>query len=441
MDLNSRRKKLLGILNYIENQRELIRLLDEPGYYKFVGVAKTREKNIKILTDEDIDYLIQSFKESIKTFEKKYIKKSKIPSEQKIAKIEKEFNELLLSLFSNVGFGYGDYKGQTEKRGIAEHIFINKKGQIALLSHSKIHLLIKKQRESQSLFLPPPPDATVSQLKNLYTLIILLDRQNRERISRGGNKINVIGFYLKEYEEIRGKTEEELARGGKFRDLFKYTLVSGGITTFVSEDERYYKIRHHHFYDIDIPKNPKEKWYVYVNNPYAEALLNFKQYVPIFLKAIQDKKTDHNKGYLFFFLMIVLHYSNNWYIDSKGQRKVFTAQMKVSTLLKKIKIGERVENSPAFAFKILAECISYVIDNYKNVLSEIRLLNSKYELMVIRNLNIFKNINYKQFKENYLSVLGIKDIREALISFNAIAPKEEGDQEPKYYQEGLFLPI
>ena len=434
MDLNSRRKKLLEISNYIEKQRELIKLLDVPGYYKFVGVTETREKNIKILTDEDIDNLIQSFKRSIKTFEKKDIKKSKILSDQRVTKIEKEFSELTLSLFSNEGFVYGDYKGQTKKRGIIEYIFINKKGQIALLPLSKIHLLIKKQRESQSLLFPPPPDATVSQLKNLYTLVILLDRQNRERISRGEDKTNVIGFYLKEYEEIRGKTEEELARGGKFRDLFKYTLVSGGITTFVSEDERYYRIRHHHFYDIDIPKNPKEKWYVYVNNPYAEALLNFKQYVPIFLKAIQDKKTDHNKGYLFFFLMTVLHYSNNWYTG-------FKTQMKISTLLEGIKIGERVKNSPAFAFKILAECISYVIDNYKNVLSEIRLLNSKYEPMIIRNLNIFKNINYKQFKENYLSVLGIKDIREALISFNAIAPKEEGDQEPKYYQEGLFLPI
>ncbi|MBA7508849.1 hypothetical protein ES705_00782 [subsurface metagenome] len=246
---------------------------------------------------------------------------------------------------------------------------------------------------------------------------------------------------MKEYEEVRGKTEEELARGGKFRDLFKYTLVSGGITTYISEDERYYKIRHHHLYDIDIPKNPKEKWYVYINNPYAEALLNFKQYIPIFLKAIKDKRTDHNKGYLYFFLMTVLRYSNNSYIDSKGQRKVFTAQMKVSTLLKKIKIGERVESRPSEAFRVLAECISYVADNYKDVLNEIRLLNSKYEPKIIRDLSIFKNIDYEQFKENYLNDLGIKDIREALISFNAIALKEERGQEPKDYNEGFYLPV
>jgi len=84
MDLNSRRKKLLEISNYIEKQRELIKLLDVPGYYKFVGVTETREKNIKILTDEDIDNLIQSFKRSIKTFEKKDIKKSKILSDQRV---------------------------------------------------------------------------------------------------------------------------------------------------------------------------------------------------------------------------------------------------------------------------------------------------------------------------------------------------------------------
>ena len=364
----------------------------------------------------------------------------KLP-DQRIFKNPKEFSELTLSLFSNIGFSYRDYEGQTDERGIIEYVYANKKGQMALLPQSKISSLIKKQKEGQGLLFPPPPDAAVSQLKNLHTLVVLLERQNKERVYGGEDKTNVIEFYLKEYEEVRGKTEEELARGGKFRDLFKYTLVSGGITTFVSEDERYYKIRHHHFYDIDIPKNPKEKWKVYINNPYAEALLNFKQYIPIFLKAIKDKQTDHNKGYLYFFLMTVLHYSNNLYIDSKGQRKVFTAQMKVSTLLEKIKIGERVENRPSEAFRVLAECISYVADNYKDVLSEIRLLNSKYEPKIIRDLSIFKNIDYEQFKASYLNDLGIKDIREALISFNAIAPKEESGQEPKDYNEGFYLPV
>ena len=341
----------------------------------------------------------------------KPIEKPKILSDQRIAKNPKKFSGLTLELFSNVGFSYKDYEGQTNERGILEHIFANKRGQRALLPQSKISSLIKKQKERQGLLFPPPPDATVSQLKNIHTLIILLDRQNKERTGRGEDKTNVIDFYLKEYEEARGKTEAELAKRGKFRDLFRYTLVSGGITTFISENEHYYKIRHHHLYDIDIPKNPKEKWFVYINKPYAEALLNLEQYTPIFLKAIQDPQTDHNKGYLYFFLMTVLHYSNNRHTG-------FKTQMKVSTLLEKIKIGERVENRPSEAFRVLAECISYVADNYKDVLSEIRLLNSKYEVRVIRNLSIFKNIDYEQLKENYLNDLGIKDIREALISFN-----------------------
>lgn len=188
------------------------------------------------------------------------------------------------------------------------------------------------------------------------------------------------------------------------------------------------------FYNIEVPKiKSKKKWGIYFNEPYKSHILNVKQYYPILLKAIQDKNTNDRKGYLYFFLRAVLRYSNN-------RHTKFRTQMKISTLLERIKIGERVKSRPSEAFRVLAECISYVADNYKDVLSEIRLLNSKYEPKVIRDLRIFKNIDYEQFKESYLNDLGIKDIREALISFNAIAIKEE-DQEPKDYQEGFYLPV
>jgi len=416
----------------IDSLERVLKKLTYPLDDEFKNTIKKEAKRRKFDIAEMLDYFAEHAEELINFLENKSIKKPKILSDQRIAKNPKELSGLTLELFSNVGFNYGDYEGQTEERGIIECIFTNKRGQSALLPQSKISSLIKKQR--QDLLIPPPPDATVSQLKNIHTLIILLDRQNKERTGRGEDKTNVIDFYLKEYEEARGKTEAELAKRGKFRDLFKYTLVSGGITTWVSEDEHYYKIRHHHFYDIDIPKSPKEKWHVFFNDPYAEALLNFKQYIPIFLKAIKDKQTDHNKGYLYFFLMTVLHYSNN-------QHTGFKVQMKISTLLDKIKIGNRVKERPGEAFKVLAECIGYVADNYKDVLNEVRFLNSKYEVKVTRDLEIFKSIDYEQFKASYLNDLGIKDIREALISFNTIGIKENNGRELKDYKEGLFLPI
>jgi len=429
-------------INSLKRVLGLVYALDD----KFKNIVKEKAKREKVGIAEILDYYAkpENFKELTKFLKKEKLpgkfEKSKIPSGKRVAKNPKEFSRLMLELFNNIGFSPKDYKGQTDERGIIEHIFINKKGQSALVPQSKISSLINKWKAWEEVIFPPP-DATVSQFKNLHSLIVLLEKQNDERATRGEAKTNVIEFYLKEYEEVRGKTEEELARGGKFRYLFKYTLVSGGITTFISEEERYYKIRHHHFYDIDIPKNPKEKWCIYINDPYIDSILNDKQYIPIFLKAIQDPRTDHNKGYLYFFLMTVLHYSNNSYIDSKGQRKTFRVQMKISTLLDKIKAGDRTKERPKEAFRVLAECISYVADNYKDVLSEVRLLNSEYNLKVIKDLSIFKNIDYEQFKANYLNDLNIKDIRKALISFNAIALKEESDQELKDYQEGLFLPI
>jgi hypothetical protein len=145
-------------------------------------------------------------------------KKSEKQPGKRVAKNPKDFNNLTLSIVSNTGYSYADYEGQIEERGLMEYLFKNKRGQQALVLQSKISSLLKKYKPGQGLIIPPP-DTTVSQLKNLHTLIVLLERRNDERVNRGKDKTNVIEFYLKEYEEVRGKTEEELARGGKFRDL------------------------------------------------------------------------------------------------------------------------------------------------------------------------------------------------------------------------------
>jgi len=361
------------------------------------------------------------------------------PTKQADASLEvfknpKEINRLALSLFSNKGFSYADYKGKTTEQGTNDHLFINKRGQMALMPDVKITALNKKQREQQGLLLPPPPDATVSQLKNLLTLIVMLERENRRRERRGEAKTTDLDFYFKNYAKERGKTEQEIEKGGKYRDLFKFTLISGGITTFISEDKKYYKIRHHHFYNLDIPKNPKDKWKIYFNEPYANTLLNFTQYTPLYIKAIRDTKTDHNKGYLLFFLLTVLDLENN-------PQTGFKTQLKVSTLLDYIKISDFIKSRPQEVYKVLAECISYVVDGYKAILTEIRLLNGKGGVKVIKDLNIFKTADYERFKADYLKDLGLTDIRDTLISFNPITLKanELAEPEPTDYQEGEFI--
>lgn len=71
--MDSKRKKLLRILNYIEKQEELTKILDMLGYQQFVEVVENRERYIDTYTDENIDNLIEFFEELIKTFEKKEI--------------------------------------------------------------------------------------------------------------------------------------------------------------------------------------------------------------------------------------------------------------------------------------------------------------------------------------------------------------------------------
>ncbi len=68
MNSTLRRKKLLNILNYIAEQKEMVKLLNVLGYQKFAEVAENCKKHINTFTDKDIDDLIQFFEKSIKVF-------------------------------------------------------------------------------------------------------------------------------------------------------------------------------------------------------------------------------------------------------------------------------------------------------------------------------------------------------------------------------------
>ena len=352
-----------------------------------------------------------------------------------IVKNPKELADQVQTLFTNTGFRDEHFRGFTGEKAGEQKAKWQKKDLTALVGVGDLPLLDltkKKKQYGQGYLIPIPPKITVSQVKNLDTLIALLEKQNRKRGKSGDEKTADIDFYLKDYAKIRGYTDKELARGGKFNNELKRDLISGGITSYILEKEKSYLIGS--FYTIEVPKvKSKEKWRVYFNEPYKSYILNVKQYYPILLKAIADKQTDYKKGYLYFFLKTILSLGNN-------PKTNFKTQIKVSTLLERLKVSDKVKNRPQEAFKVLAECISYVVGNYSGILSEIRLLNANYKPKVIKDLNLFKNANYERFKAVYLEDLGLDDIRKALISFNAItAKKDEDEPEPKDYQEGEFM--
>ncbi len=344
----------------------------------------------------------------------------------KVYKNPKEIADITQSLFSNTGFKELDFLGYTDEDGINKAKW-KKKDLTALVPTKDLPLLDKRKNKNllQGYLIPTPPKIAVSQAKNIDTLLVMLEKENRKRDQTGQDRVGELEFSLKDYASTRGRSEAELARSGKFIDELKRDLISGGITSYVLDLEattgrKSYLIQN--FYGLEVPKvKSKEKWRVIFNEPYKTYILQGGQYYPILLEAIQDKNSDDRKGYLYFFLKVVLRYA------STGD---FKTQLKVKTLLEKIRVSEGTQNRPQEAFKVLCECIYYNAKHYKAI-KEVRFFDSgKCEkVKVIADLDKFKNWDYEAFKKEVLSELGLTDIREALISFNTPQDKPERTEE------------
>jgi len=330
------------------------------------------------------------------------------------------------SIFSNTGLQKKDYKGRT----IEDEEEWQIKGGVA--KYPKVHqskLDRKKSSEQRDLALiPTPPKLGVSQVKNIDTLGYMLQRENWKREKAGKTKTAEFEFDFKDYAKMRGRTETELARGGKFLDELKKDLFTGAYTTYrldrVEIDGKLYTAHGlPNIYILLEPDNHKGNWKVIYNEPYKNYYINGKQYYPVLLQAIQDKNTDDRKGYLYFFFKIVMSYAST--------KPGFARQLKVITLLDKITISDGTKARPREAFKVLCECIYYTADNYKAI-KEVRFFNNwKCEkVKIINDLEKFKKWDYNDFTKEVLTPLGLTDFRDALISFNA-PPTEatEGTEE------------
>jgi len=344
-----------------------------------------------------------------------------------VYKNPKSLEEIQRGLFKTPGLRDKDYKG-TIKEGQEELAEWDIKGGKARYPKSKQAKIDRKKKQETGLSLiPTPPKLGVSQAKNIDALGFMLQQENWRREKDGKEKLAELEFSLSDYAKVRGYTDEKIARGGEFYNELKRDLFTGAYTTYrldkvIIEGKEYTAHGLPNIYILLEPKNPKDKWKIKYNEPYKDYYLNGTQYYPILLEAIKDKGTDDRKGYLYFFFKQVMRYT------STGD---FKTQLKVSTLLENIKVSEGTQTRPQEAFKVLAECIYYTATHYEAIIKEVRLFDSgKCEkVKVITDLKKFKGWIYQDFIKEALTPLGLSDIRDALISFNAPQEKPEGTEE------------
>lgn len=359
---------------------------------------------------------------------KKIIDPIEKPLEKKaeIFKTPKSIEEIQRSIFKSTGLRAGDFKGYTND-GQEELAEWDIKGGQARYPKSKQSKIDRKKKTEQGLMIiPTPPKLGVSQAKNIDALGFMLQRENWRREKDGKEKKAELEFFLKDYAKIRGYKEAEIARGGGFLAELKKDLFTGAYTTYrleqvIIDGKEYTAHGLPNIYILLEPKRRKDKWKIVYNEPYKNYYINGKQYYPILLEAIQDKKTDGEKGYLYSFFKLVMSYA------STGD---FKTQLRVSTLLDKIRAGDFTQSRPQEAFKVLAECVYYTATKYKAI-KEVRFFDSgKCEkVKVITDLKKFNEWSYEDFKRQVLDDLGLNDIREALISFNTPQELAEGKEE------------
>ena len=351
----------------------------------------------------------------------------KTNKKQEVYKNPKSLEEIQRSLFQSTGLRDKDFKGFAKEgqEELAEWEIMGGTAKYPKSKQSKIDR--KKETERGLSLIPTPPKLGVSQAKNIDALGLMLQKENWKREKAGEPKETELEFALKDYAKMRGYKDTQITRGGGFYNELKRDLFTGAYTTYrldqVKIDGKIYTAHGlPNIYILLEPENKKDNWKIIYNEPYRNYYLNGRQYYPILLEVIQDKGTDKEKGFLYFFFKLVMSYAST---------TNFKTQLKVSTLLDKIKIRDAVKERPQESFKVLCECIYYTATNYEAI-KEVRFFDSgKCErVKVITDLEKFKSWKYEDFKKEVLAELGLTDIREALISFNTpLQDQPEGTEE------------
>jgi hypothetical protein len=259
-----------------------------------------------------------------------------------------------------------------------------------------------------------PPKVYVSQIKNISLLMGLTQEQQ----SNNEIKEAKCEFKLSYYAERRGYTKEQIKEGGNFFNELKRDLISGAYTGYVRviiEGKKY--TVYNSFYGLYVPEDPGINWKVEFNNPYSSWIMEIlngeaNQYFITNHKAIEDWETTNNP-YLFLFYMQLI---------KRKRANLLTTPVKVESLLKDMKIDEQILARPKECFELLRECLIYFSKHYQPApeIEQFFLYNdfhkSQTAKLPLHISEAFKQYPYEDFKD-LLKAIGIKDIREAYISF------------------------
>ena len=262
------------------------------------------------------------------------------------------------------------------------------------------------------------PKVYVSQVKNLSLLMGLTQEQQFSNSIKEAK----CEFSLSYYAERRGYTKEQIKEGGKFFNELKRDLLTGAYTTYrvdkvIIEGKEYIAHGIPNFYTLYEPKDRENKWRIIFNNPYSEWILEIlngkaKQFFVKDPKAIEDRATTE-KPYLFLFYMQLI---------KRKRDNLLTTPVKIRSLLTDMKIDEQVLARPKECFSLLKECLIYFSEHYQPTpeIEKFFLYNdfrkTETAKLPIHISEAFKQNGYNDFK-SLIKAIGIKDIREAYISF------------------------
>ena len=424
----SKIKKLIKILKYITERKELLELFEEisprPPFEKLINNWLT---NIESFTNKEefIEDLTQFLKLKIKLFEKKDHKKLSRKFDKTY--IHKEINNILNGVFvgeklKNKGIQIVDIPTIGEETITGEVMVWENKGIEYFVKADDILKLDGKN-----------PKAFASQIKNISLLMGMAQEQQYNNSTKEAK----CEFTFSYYAERRGYSKEEVMKSGNFFNELKRDLLTGAYTTYridkvIIEGKEYIAHGIPNFYTLYEPKDHEIKWRVDFNNPYSGWIIKILnreagQYFITNPKAIEDRVTTE-KPYLFLFYMQLI---------KRKRSNLFTTPVKIGNLLKDMKIDEQILARPKECFKLLKECLIYFNQNYQPVpeIDQFFLYNDFHKTKTIKlPLNIseaFKQYPYEDFR-GLLKAIGIKDIREAYISFKRPYVKPES-KKPKHF--------
>lgn len=270
------------------------------------------------------------------------------------------------------------------------------------------------QQSSLNKFKEQPPKVYVSQDKNVKLLLAFVEEQQFNKRKKKAECL----FTLTEYAKMRGYSDDEIAKGGKFLTELRRDLYSGAYTVFkvpfVDENGEEYTM-HGSFYSMIEPKTKRGKWKIRFNAWYSDAVEEVlekqsERYFVHYLKEIADRKTTENP---------LLHSFYNQLVYRKRKSQCTTPK-KVYNLLAEMNVSDDYLKRPPECFRILTECMSYIAKEYPEEIESIYLFNDfnkentkKLPLKSLQELNKWK---YSEFQE-VLKPLGLDDIRDCYISF------------------------